>query len=325
MRIAVPSSCLLAALLLASIATSATAQTTPGPQASADDANAVVEELVVTARYPGPAYWRVSDADSEVWILGVPSRVPSKLVWDRSRTINILNGANGVILPSIATAKLGEVLKFAWKNRRNFNNDAGRTLDQVLPPQIAQHYQQLPPAFRRDDLLKSRFRPLFAGFALEAKAINTGGWTAIDNDIVTLAQKAKVKTRRASVTPAIPMATAMMTMSEADQVQCFEAFVTDVDHSIKTIEPTAKAWANGQTAVLLNQTRTSSSADCIYSVSEVNKQRELVFQSEIKAIKAALEQPGKTVMVTNIRPLVARNGILERLKADGLTVRTPAD
>ncbi len=312
---------LLSIAVLASIAAPALAQTA----APADDPNAIVEELVVTARYPGPAYWRVSDSDSEVWILGVPSHIPSNLAWDKTRTADILKGAKGVILPSVATAKLGEVIKFTLKNLSQFSNDGDRTLEQVLPLSVAEHYRQLPPAFRRDNLLKSTFRPVFAGFALEAKAIKVGDWATAESDIVSLAKKAGVKTRRASETPALPLATAMMSMSEANQAQCFDAFVTDVEHNITTIEPVAKAWANGHTAEMLNQTPSSGIEDCLYSVTEIKRQRALVYQTEIKTIKAALDQPGKTVMVANIRPLVAQNGILARLKAEGFTVRTPAD
>jgi hypothetical protein len=36
----------------------------------------LVEELVVNARLPGPAWWKVSDADTTVYVLGVPADGP---------------------------------------------------------------------------------------------------------------------------------------------------------------------------------------------------------------------------------------------------------
>ena len=59
----------------------------------------VVEELVVTARLPGPAWWRVSDADTTVYVLGIPSVAPKHQQWDRLIFDRRLAGANGVILP----------------------------------------------------------------------------------------------------------------------------------------------------------------------------------------------------------------------------------
>jgi len=54
---------------------------------------------VVTGRLPGPAWWRVSDADTTVYVLGAPSVMPKSLPWDESVLLRRLEGANRVILP----------------------------------------------------------------------------------------------------------------------------------------------------------------------------------------------------------------------------------
>lgn len=321
MRFSMSTTRLLASLFVISIATPALAQTT----APTDDPDAIIEELVVTARYPGPAYWRVSDADSEVWILGIPARVPSKLAWDRTRTEQIMKGANALILPSVATAGLGEIIGFTLKNLNSFTNENDRTLEQVLPASVAENYRALPPEVRRDNLLKSKYKPVFSGFMLQAATYKAQDWTTMERELIRLAKAARVKTRHASVTPVLPMATAMMSQTETEQAQCFDAFVTDVSLGIKTVAPMAKAWADGRPSVLLQGSTTSGIEDCLFTVAEIKNKRELAYESEIKTIKAALDQPGKTLMVAKMRPLVTQNGILARLKAEGLTVRTPAD
>jgi hypothetical protein len=58
-----------------------------------------VEELVVTARYPGPAFWRVSRGEARVWVLGRPSLAPKRQEWDRQLFERYLSGAGQVILP----------------------------------------------------------------------------------------------------------------------------------------------------------------------------------------------------------------------------------
>lgn len=321
MRLPVPSAPLFAALLLASTTTIASAQTT----APVDDPNAIVEELVVTARYPGPAFWRVSDADSEVWIMAVPYFIPEKMVWDRTRTEQILKGANSLILPSGVGVGLGEAIRFAIKYRKQFTNDGNRTLDQILPAQVVERYEHLPTAYRTTDLKTSTLKPTFAGLSIAGRAKKIGRWAEPYGDMATLAQKAKVKIRSASMTSALPIATAIMTMPDAQQIQCFDGFVSSVDHNIKTVGPVAAAWADGQTAEFLRGTQSTGADECIYSLGEVKNLREKAYQSEIKLIKDALEQPGKTLMIASVRPLVAQNGILARLKAEGFTVRTPAD
>src|SRR6478672_5880042 len=72
------------------------------PTVAADDPDAtLVEELVVRGRLPGPAWWRVEDADTTVWVLGVPSLAPRRMEWDRSIFERRLQGANVVVLPFV--------------------------------------------------------------------------------------------------------------------------------------------------------------------------------------------------------------------------------
>ena len=41
----------------------------------------MVDELVVQASSAGPAWWRVSDGDSVVWIMSTPGALPRGQVW----------------------------------------------------------------------------------------------------------------------------------------------------------------------------------------------------------------------------------------------------
>ena len=70
------------------------------PPAEVADPDAVlVEELVVTGRLLGPAWWRVSDADTTVYVLGAPSVAPKHQEWDQTWFNKRLEGASQVILP----------------------------------------------------------------------------------------------------------------------------------------------------------------------------------------------------------------------------------
>jgi hypothetical protein len=91
----------LVALGLTLLAGSAAAQVPLVPaQPDPNDPDAtLVEELVVTARLPGPAWWRVSKGDSVVYVLGAPGLAPKRLAWDRAVFERRLEGANAVILP----------------------------------------------------------------------------------------------------------------------------------------------------------------------------------------------------------------------------------
>ncbi|WP_332690743.1 TraB/GumN family protein, partial [Devosia sp.] len=88
--------------------------------AAIDDPDAtLVEELVVHGRLPGPAWWRVSDGDTTVYVLGVPSLAPKRMEWDRAIFERRLEGANVVILPFVnVRAKVGGSLGTAFNLMR---------------------------------------------------------------------------------------------------------------------------------------------------------------------------------------------------------------
>ena len=70
----------------------------------------VVEALVVQAVEPGPAWWRVSDGDSIVYILGAPeSPMPPGVRWDKRTVERRLTGANGLLMGSSITAGLRDL------------------------------------------------------------------------------------------------------------------------------------------------------------------------------------------------------------------------
>ena len=47
--------------------------------------------------------------------------------------------------------------------------------------------------------------------------------------------------------------------------------------------------------------------------------------AEVEALANLLKTPGHAVAIYPIRGLVAEGGVLEQLRARGITVRTPAD
>ena len=92
-------SLMVASVLALSAPASAQVALTPAPEVLADPDATLVEELVVTARLPGPAWWRVSNGTSTVYVLGAPTVAPKRQQWDRLQFDRHLQGANAVILP----------------------------------------------------------------------------------------------------------------------------------------------------------------------------------------------------------------------------------
>lgn len=65
------------------------------------DVSDLVSPLDVQALTPGPAWWRVSNGASTVWILGVPAQIPPTGKWDTSILQRRLGGAGQFLMPVV--------------------------------------------------------------------------------------------------------------------------------------------------------------------------------------------------------------------------------
>jgi hypothetical protein len=290
--------------------------------------DSLIEELVVTARYPGPAFWRVSDSDSEIWILAKPTPTAKGLAWDKRQLEKVIQGANDVIMPSIVHVGIMDGLKFVISKRKQFNNPNNQTLGEVLPQSSIDQYLKIDPAYRDADDLKSKLKPVLFAFQLRMNVYDKKRWSEfyIEKDVEAIARKYRVKVRRASVQAGVPIAEGLIEMSAEGQVGCFNAIIEGVRYSLSHVDKAANAWADGDTALMLSSGNVPSLSTCALSSAQGQSAGSKVYADEINAIKQALAKPGKTLMVmTDTRALVAKGGILSQLKDQGLTVRSPAE
>ena len=298
------------------------------PAASPKPDDGLIEELVVTARYPGPAFWRVSDSDSEIWILATPNPTPKGLVWDKRQLEKVIQGANAVILPSIVYVELKEGLRFLISNRKQFNNPDRKTLAEVLPQSSIDNYLKIDPAYRKANALKSKRKPALFAFELRMDTQGKKGWSDsyTEKDIIALTRKYRVPVRRASVQRGIPIAEGIIGLNPEGQAVCFDAIVADIRHNLSHADEVAKAWADGDTALMLSHASRTTQRRCVETSAQGQAAEAKVYADELNAVKQALAQPGKTlVVVTDTRALVEKRGILAQLMAQGLTVRSPAE
>ena len=89
----------LAAVLVIAAPALAQVPITPARPDPNDPDAVIVEELVVTGRLPGPAWWTVYNGATTVYVLGAPSLAPKHMEWDRAVFERRLAGASEVILP----------------------------------------------------------------------------------------------------------------------------------------------------------------------------------------------------------------------------------
>lgn len=283
----------------------------------------IVEELVVQAVEPGPAWWRVKDGDSVVYILGAPeSPMPPGVTWDKRVVERRLTGANALLMDSSVTAGLGDLpalLKIRAQLKSKTPFEAG--LSPALRARFVAAREQLGrPAGRYAGWTPLVAAALIYGDSRDRKT----GWTYTRGAVVQAAKKRRVKVTYAARYKAVPLVrTAIAGLTPAIHQQCLESALDDIETPESRVRASAAGWARGDVAIALTAPRDFDR--CLLLLSGGAELWRRQSREEATAITAALQKPGKTVAVVGLRRLLAEDGVIEQLEAKGLSVAGPGE
>lgn len=297
-----------------------TAIAAPGPL---DDPDAtLVDELVVHGRLPGPAWWRVSDADTTVYVLGVPSLAPKRMEWDRSIFERRLEGANVVVLPFVnVRAKVGGSIGTAFNLMRL---KAGGPFEERLDAGTRARFVAVRTRLGQDAKHYGTNNPLAAGVQLAIDYRDRSQLTNMDPAklVRLLAQRKGVKVLEKSYDLGPQLGGIIRTPAGTGRL-CFDEVLAQAEAGPGVTLAAAKAWAEGDVEGALQNERTYER--CLAVIAGGRSYDERTKADEVAAIAGALKTPGHAIVLVPLRPLLAQNGVLERLRAQGFTVKTPGE
>lgn len=315
MKSAIPALALGLVLALAPVF----ARAQPPPALPEDPGAAVVEELIVQAKEPGPAWWVVSDGDSTVYILGMPDgALPKDLTWDRRWLDRRLAGANSLILADTLRVKVG-VSSFgqAYKLYKTLRPDQPleTRLEEPLRSQFVAARQKIGrPASRYSD-----WSVFMASMMLVTDAA-PAGWREPREDIIKAARKARVKRVEAPAVDASSLIARLFdSMDARTETACMSAAVSTVEKARP--REVARGWAEGDVAAALSGPRDYEG--CLLLLSGGAQIWRSAVGSYTDLIANALKTPGHSVALVDTTMLVAEEGVVRRLEARGLTVTGP--
>jgi uncharacterized protein YbaP (TraB family) len=297
---------------------------TPAPALNpADDPDAtLVEELVVRGRLPGPAWWRVEDADTTVYVLGVPSLAPKRMQWDRAIFERRLQGANVVVLPFVnVRAKLGGSLGTAFNLMRL---KSGGPYEDRLDPATRARFVAARTRLGQDAKHYNTSNPLAAGVQLAIDYRDRNQLTNMDPAklVRLLAQRQKVKVVEKSYDLGGQLGGIIRTPASVGRL-CFNEVLSQAEAGPGVTLAAAQAWAAGDVEGALSNERTYER--CLAAVAGGRTYDERTKADTAAAIVGALKQPGHAIVLVRLRPLLAQGGVLDRLRSQGLTVKTPGE
>ena len=298
----------LAAGLVLVAAPDARTQTVPAlPE---DPGAAVVEELVVQAKEPGPAWWVVTDGDSTVYILGMEGPIPPKPAWDRRWLDRRLKGANSLILAD------------RWRISDRFNYRSLRSdipletrLQEPLRSQFVAAREKLgQPAGRY-----AKWTPLFASMMLVGDSIPED-WVSPADDVIEAARKAKVPIVAAPSKNVSEMVSKVFSNTDpALETTCLSAAVRSVERARPGT--VAEGWARGDIAAAISGPRDYQGCNLLLNGGP--QFWRAFFDDQARLIADGLKTPGHSVALVDISSMVAEEGILRKLEALGLEVTGP--
>jgi uncharacterized protein YbaP (TraB family) len=288
----------------------------------------LVEELVVNARLPGPAWWKVSDADTTVYVLGVPAVVPKDLEVDHSVLKRRLDGANVLIMGQEATINPMRVVGLVLGGKHYFLSE--QPMRETLPPALRARYEARLTLMKKKPDDMDEMKPAFAGFII-ANSQRDGNLSITLGDLTkTIREMAKDKTLekrpRIQDLSDYSLIDAVKSLGSAPQPLqelCLDAGLRQAESGQDGVRAKAERWARGEVREVVSADRGFSR--CLASTPSIASELRQGQTDAVKAISAALGKPGKAVAVIELRSLLAQDGVLDQLRGKGFTVTTPGE
>jgi len=294
---------------------------TPAP--SSDWSN--IETVVVTARKPGLVMWRITKGDSSVILIGFVGPVPKDLNWNKDGVTDALTGARQLLLNAQASVGLVEGLWYLTWHSGDIYLPSGTTVETTLPEPLRKRYLAALAKSHHDADHYSSLRPPLALLRLEGDVIEAGGLTNKEpaNDIEKIARHLGVSAKPVADYEALPMMRALPQMSAAANEACAKDALDDLDDIAAHSKVAAEAWAVGDLDTLKANWSEQRFQSCIQVVPGVSVLFQRAVNDSVTATNAALTKPGKVVMLVSFGALLKKDGILDRLKAEGLEIEQP--
>ena len=280
-----------------------------------------ITEVVVRAKAPGPAMWKLSKGASIVWVMGTLHVAPKTIAWDATRFQRVLNGAHLLILPRIVDD---------WTiSRDQMELPGSEQLSDIVSAATLQRFQDVLKREALEGLpVGLTYQPAWAGSWLISRVYRAHGITThiVPPEIATFAKQSGV------IVKYVDRHTTRLQERQYDHLDpeigeaCLNDYLDGIDHDLDTVEVMGKAWAEGDVSSILAHHREPAWVACFLSQPKFGDLYEkYAVDDMVKAVDNALKAPGKSVAVMPLSDLLRRDGILDRLRAEGVTITAPAE
>lgn len=305
--------------LACALSNAAAAQTTTDGASSASQEQWQIPEIVITAKQPGPVFWKIEQGDSQVLVLGIPDYAPIRTGWDQTRFKRLLAAAHEVILPPDLRggAVMGEHLKLQGK----------ASLADVLSERAYAKLQTLASDADQPAKKYDGYRPGMAalmGRTDSLKALQVSP-TKLTDDIRSVAEDAGVKVRTLKTYDVGKLIGDLAQFDPSQAAHCLDEAVDDYDFMLSHEAKQAAGWATGDLAEVRDNYEPPAFNACLEQSAYYNASKASAINDIVAAVHTSLGQKGRTIMVFTLSNLLRTDGALAKLKAEGLQITAPKE
>jgi uncharacterized protein YbaP (TraB family) len=277
---------------------------------------------LLTAALPAaaaPSWWHITSGRSEVWLIGAPNLASKTFTWDSHVVDQRLKGASALIIEPQAKGNLIGLAGDLFGAARAMHSDT--PLENALPPPLRQHFVAIRTSIGQGPGKYAGWKPAAAGVILtndymKAQNLETGGTIKA---VRRMAHGAGVHELPSGSYDGAPIIAAAGQLSSAGQQTCLAASLHDIDQASARLRM-AQDWARG--VIHPNPTDPADQA-CFNAMPSLRNLNDRLIGSEAQAVVDALKRPGRSVAVFDLGATVMPGGILDRLRAHGVSVSAP--
>jgi hypothetical protein len=302
------------------------ARAQPEPARPAEDW-AGIESVTVKAR-PGPAVWRLTRGASEVWILGVIGPMPRYMDWNKDYVADLLDGARAVLLAPRADVNIVDIGWFMIRHGSELSLPRGQALEDTLPPDLRARFVAARTAIGTE---AERYRtdiPIRAAVRLGQDFLKRAdlGWREPRATVESLASRKRIRTAPVMRFEVMDAVRDLLKLTPEQQHICLSQAAEDISWARLHAVRAAQAWAVGDLRTVRDHYSESRLFGCVIAqVERIGNIDARNTAETVAALDKALSEPGKTVALVQMGPLLRQGGVLARLKAQGVAVEAPAD
>ncbi|HKZ10696.1 MAG TPA: TraB/GumN family protein [Rhodanobacteraceae bacterium] len=323
--------------------TSATVGSTAVASAQPASASSIVtlQAINVTGVVPGPGLWKVTRGDHVLWILGVVPTLPAGIEWRSNQVAQTIAASQTVLEPpgvklKVDTNWFGKLFLLPSIYRAQRNPD-GKTLHDVLPPDVYARWYYARERYFGDDYSIERYRPLLAAGKLMKKALKANGLHGdgeVTDIVAKLAKQHGVKTAKPDTTLEIKeprQAVKAFAAAGPDGITCLRVVLDAVEHELPNFRARANAWATGDIETLRTVPESAWRGTCQSAITGAGFAKSLgidnlprrIQETWLAAADGALAANMQTFAVLPMHDLLDPDGYLAALQARGYVITAP--